>query len=200
MPNVYEKLQSCRVKLQQMNLKKSGKNAFAKYSYYELQDFMNEINQLFEEHKLFSQISFTPETAVLTIFNAEQSEEIIHFTIPMAKAEMKGALEIQQRGAEITYFRRYLYMMALEITESDAVDSSHNPANASERIPQASPSNKASDKQIGLIRFKSSSIAKKHSVSVDDIFNRLGISNINDLSGTQANQIIEKLIQLEGAK
>ena len=37
--NIYEKLQKCRVDLQQMNIKKSGKNKFSGYMYFELGDF-----------------------------------------------------------------------------------------------------------------------------------------------------------------
>lgn len=38
--NIYKKLQKCRVDLQNSNLKKSGNNKFAGYSYFELGDFL----------------------------------------------------------------------------------------------------------------------------------------------------------------
>jgi len=44
--NIYEKLQIMRCELQDMKLKKSGKNKFAGYEYFELQDFIPEINKL----------------------------------------------------------------------------------------------------------------------------------------------------------
>lgn len=120
--NVYEKLIECRVKLQEMNLKKSGKNKFAGYEYFELSDFLPQINKLFKEYKLISIISFTNEQAEMKIINAEKQEEIINFTSPSADAQLKGCHPIQNLGAVQTYQRRYLYTTALEIVESDALD------------------------------------------------------------------------------
>ena len=45
--NIYEKLQKARVDLQSKGIKKSGKNTFAKYDYYELADFMPAVNSIF---------------------------------------------------------------------------------------------------------------------------------------------------------
>jgi len=123
MSNVYQKLQECRVKLQAVKLKKSGKNKYSGYDYFELEDFLPKVNELFQEHKLTSLISFTPETATLTIVNTEQPEETIVFTSPMAEASLKGCHPIQNLGAVQSYQRRYLYIAALEIAEHDALDS-----------------------------------------------------------------------------
>lgn len=120
--NIYEKLQSCRVDLQNMNLKKSGENKFANYDYFELCDFLPYINELFKDYKLFSQISFTPELATLIVVDSEKPEDRITFTSPMAAATLKGCHDIQNLGAVESYQRRYLYLAALEIVESDALD------------------------------------------------------------------------------
>jgi hypothetical protein len=120
--NIYEKLQTCRVELQNMKFKKSGKNTFSNYDYFELQDFLPKINELFQRHKLFSQVSFDKDLATMTITNAEKPEEKLTFTSPMATAQLKGCHEIQNLGAVQTYQRRYLYVAALEIVEHDALD------------------------------------------------------------------------------
>ena len=120
--NIYEKLQKVRVELQGKNLKKSGENKFAKYKYYELGDFLPTINKLFLEHKLFSQVTFTSEEAMLRIVDIEKPESYVVFTSPMADADLKGCHAIQNLGAVQTYQRRYLYMTALEIVEHDALD------------------------------------------------------------------------------
>jgi len=120
--NIYEKLQSCRVDLQNMNLKKSGENKFAGYDYFELCDFLPYINELFKDYKLFSQVSFTPELATLTVVDSEKPEDRITFTSPMAAATLKGCHDIQNLGAVESYQRRYLYLAALEIVESDVLD------------------------------------------------------------------------------
>lgn len=120
--NVYEKLQACRVKLQRMNIKKSGANKFSGYDYFELGDFLPHINELFSEFKLTSKVTFDKDMATLTIINIEKPDEIIEFTSPMATAKLKGCHEIQNLGAVQTYQRRYLYMTALEIVDHDVID------------------------------------------------------------------------------
>jgi len=122
--NVYEKLAKCRVELQGMKLKKSGKNKFAGYEYFELDDIIPNINKLFNDNKMCSYTNFDTDTntATLTIVNSEATDEKILFTTRIAGAELKGCHPIQNEGAVITYSKRYLYMNALEVTEKDALD------------------------------------------------------------------------------
>lgn len=122
--NIYEKLQTMRVALQTQNIKKGGKNTYAKYDYYELADFLPQINKLMAENKVTSIVTFTKETATLTLVDCEKLDARIEFTSPMAAAQLKGVHEIQNLGAVETYQRRYLYMVAFEIVEADVVDAS----------------------------------------------------------------------------
>ena len=122
MMNVYEKLQTARVRLQEAKLKKSGKNTFAKYEYYELGDFMPEINRVFAELKLMGQVSFNNDAAYLKIIDTDKPDEYIVFESPMSEANLKGCHPVQNLGAVQTYLRRYLYTTALEIVEADALD------------------------------------------------------------------------------
>ena len=121
--SVYKKLQQARVKLQSIELKKSGKNTFAKYSYFELADFLPAINTIFDEVGLCDVISFTDNSAFIQITDVETGEHIV-FTSPSADAPLKGALPIQALGAQHTYLRRYLYLLALNIVEHDSIDAS----------------------------------------------------------------------------
>jgi hypothetical protein len=118
---VYQKLQQARIKLQSTQLKKSGHNKFAGYQYFELGDFLPTINQIFAELKLCSTVSFDENTATLKIFDHEFGG-LIRFTSPMAEAQLKGCHPVQNLGATQTYLRRYLYVLALEIVEHDALD------------------------------------------------------------------------------
>ena len=121
--NIYEKMQTMRVKLQSKNLNKSGENKFAGYKYYELGDFLPTINMLMMEHKCMGAVTFTKEEAILTIVDCEKPEAApLVFTSPMAEVSLKGAHDIQNLGAVETYQRRYLYMAAFEIVESDFFD------------------------------------------------------------------------------
>ena len=121
--NIYEKLQQARLILQNTELKKSGLNKFAGFNYYELKDFIPEVNKIFLDMKLFSKVTFDNDFAKLEIINIEKPEETILFTSPFVMANVKGAQDIQNLGATQTYQRRYLYLVALEITENDVIDS-----------------------------------------------------------------------------
>lgn len=120
--NVYEKLQEARVKLQNANLKKNGKNGYSGFTYFELADFIPTVNNIFNELKLFSNFSIMNNVASLTIINAEKAEEQTVFTMPTTELQLKGCSAIQALGGVNTYCRRYLYLNALEIVEADMLD------------------------------------------------------------------------------
>lgn len=121
--NVYAKLQAARIKLHSTELKKSGHNKFAGYSYFELADFVVPALQIFDSLKLCGVVSFGKELATLTIVDLESGEKI-EITSPMSSAALKGCHEVQNLGAVETYIRRYLWVAALEIVEHDALDAS----------------------------------------------------------------------------
>ena len=120
--NVYQRLQIARLSLQEKKLTKSGKNKFAGYEYFELQDFLPTVQTIFSDTGLCPIYRVASDHATLTIYNAEKPEEQIVFTAPMASAELKGCHPVQNLGASISYLRRYLYVNALEIVEHDALD------------------------------------------------------------------------------
>lgn len=120
--SVYEKLMRARIELQSKKLAKSGENKFAKYSYFELADFLPTAQQIFLDLGLCGYVSYTPDTATLTIRDLEGDGEIL-ITSPMSTAALKGCHEVQNLGAVQTYLRRYLWVTALEIVEHDTLDS-----------------------------------------------------------------------------
>jgi len=121
--SVYKKLQEARNRLNKVSLNKSGKNAFAKFNYFELGDFMPSVTGIFNDVGLCGVVSFTPDTAYLTIYDVEGDERsFITFTSPLVIASMDRVQPIQSMGASHTYYRRYLYLMALDLVEHDTVD------------------------------------------------------------------------------
>lgn len=112
-----------RVELQNMNLKKTGKNKFANYTYYELSDFLPQVNKLCSNYNIFTTVTFDSNFAYLTIIDCDNKDSRIEYKIQLADATTKGQLPIQSVGSLITYMRRYLYMLAFEISENDYIDS-----------------------------------------------------------------------------
>jgi hypothetical protein len=120
---VYDKLQHARVTLQSIELKKSGHNKFAGYRYFELADFLPTVNKIFNDLGLCHTLEFTSDLAVMRIIDTENGG-CAKFTCPMAAATLKGAQEVQNLGASISYISRYLMVIALAICEHDAIDAS----------------------------------------------------------------------------
>jgi hypothetical protein len=118
---VHKKLMQARVELQAMPLKKSGHNKFANYNYFELGDFLPQVNAIFHRLGLCSVVSFDAEYASLTITDVDDGTMIV-ITSPMVEANMKGASPIQSLGGCQTYQRRYLYLCATDLVEGDSFD------------------------------------------------------------------------------
>lgn len=118
---IFWKLSAARIMLQEQPLTKSGANKFAGYKYFELGDFLPAIQRIFNDVGLVDVISFTADTATLTLYDSDNGQSIV-FTSPMGSANLKGCHEVQNIGATETYQRRYLYVTALAIVESDALD------------------------------------------------------------------------------
>jgi len=121
--NVYQKLNEARNLFHQAPLKKTGKNSFAGYSYFELGDFVVPALEIFKQVGLTSIISFKQDEATMQIINTDKPDELITITTPMSEANLKGCHPVQNLGAVQTYIRRYLWVAAMEIVEHDALDS-----------------------------------------------------------------------------
>ena len=119
--SVHKKLMQARIELQGTQLKKSGLNKFAGYSYFELGDFLPTIQTIFNRIGLCGVVSYTAEMATLTVVDTEDGTVLL-ITSPMAEANLKGTHPIQNLGAVETYQRRYLWMTAMEIVEHDSFD------------------------------------------------------------------------------
>lgn len=126
--SVYKKLQMARFALVQANLKKSGRNAFAKYEYFELGDFIPTVHKLFGEIGLCGIFNIDNEYAELVIIDTDMEDKFIRFRTPLVMASNPKGQAIQDLGSTHTYLRRYLWVMALEIVEHDVVDATTNPA------------------------------------------------------------------------
>ena len=121
--NVYQKLLEARAKFLEEGVGKSGKNMTLSYKYFELDDIVPVATKIFKEVGLIALTQFSREIALLEIVNTDDAQDRIPFTAPVVVAEgNKAVTPVQAMGATITYYRRYLYMMALDICEPDAID------------------------------------------------------------------------------
>lgn len=150
--NVYQKLIGAREQFLNSDIQKTGKNMHLSFKYFELDDIVPTATRIFATYGLIGLVNFTADTATMNIVNTENPEESITFIAPFNQIEpivsstgAKATNEMQALGSSITYMRRYLYMMALDICESDSIDANiGKPSGGS--APAATPAPQAEKK------------------------------------------------------
>lgn len=127
--NVYQKLLAARTKFLESNVEKSGKNMHLQFKYFELEDIVPTATRIFNEIGLIPIVTFDSNVATMTMVNVDNPEETAVFFAPfnqlapiVSNSGNAVTNEMQALGSSITYMRRYLYMIALDICESDSVD------------------------------------------------------------------------------
>lgn len=127
--NVYQKLLKARTMFLGSDTKKSGKNMHLAFKYFELDDIVPVATTIFNEVGLISIPNFTSDTATMEIVNTDNGEDKITFSAPfnqiapiVSNTGKQATNEMQALGSSITYMRRYLYMIALDICEPDGIE------------------------------------------------------------------------------
>lgn len=120
--NVYGKLIEARIRFRETGIKKKGVNRYAEFDYFRLDEIIPVKQEIFRDLGLADVITFGNEVATLTIFNVDNPEESIDFMSQLAPDESMIKNPIQKVGAVQTYVRRYLYLLALDIIESDGIE------------------------------------------------------------------------------
>lgn len=123
--NVFQKLAVARGKFLEAPTKKSGINRYAEFKYFELEDIVPVAMKIFADLGLLIIESVTFEKVSATIVNVDNPDETIVFEAPAKDPKIEDGTKmsaIQGLGAYITYQRRYLYMLVLDIVEADPID------------------------------------------------------------------------------
>lgn len=147
--NVYQKLAKAREMFLGSDAKKSGKNMQLAFKYFELDDIVPVATKIFNEIGLISLVSMNNETALMLICNTDNPDERISFSAPfkqlapiVSNSGKQVTNEMQCLGSSITYMRRYLYMMALDICEPDEIDGSLGTTPVETKAPTPAPEKK----------------------------------------------------------
>jgi hypothetical protein len=118
-----QKLAELRAHIAGLGLKKSGWNEYSKYAFYELGDFLPQTLIKMAELELIGLTNFTRDDYIeLAISDTKSDAPSINFYIEKTTADIQGAQRIQNIGGEHHFFRRYLWMDALELSETDVID------------------------------------------------------------------------------
>lgn len=187
--NVYEKLNKAKLALQSAGLKKTGKNDFAKYSYFELGDFLPSIIGLESELGFHCQICFSDE-AQLIITDTEKPTDQIMFTSPMSSASLKGMHDVQNLGAVQTYLRRYLYVNAFEIVEQDAIDKGHEPPKTATKTKQRINADQLK-RLIDLCSKPDGSKDTEAAKKLKEVYSTCGFATANEITVDKYDEIVK---------
>ena len=121
--SVYKKLQAARIELYNMGLKQTGSNKHSGVTYYELADFTVDAQRIFNDVGLCSLFNMDEHNATLSIIDTDTSDAAL-FSCPVFLASIPKESErsVKNLGATITYLRRYLWMVALEIPQKEVAE------------------------------------------------------------------------------
>lgn len=138
---VKAKLQAARIALMDKGLKKTGKNDFAHFEFFQLKDFLPDVQRIFTKLGLTSNFTLMPrvidvvktestsepiirDVARLLITDIETNEvEVFEMVAEPVQIGNNSKQNIYQAaGGRSTYYKRYLYRDALEIEEDDESD------------------------------------------------------------------------------
>lgn len=171
MEGVKTKLQVARVMLQKENLTKTGQNNFAHFDFFQLEDFLPKVNEIFAKLGLYSEFSISPvtidyeenivrdtennqtvtvkkpiikEMATLDIYDVQKENDMVSYEMEVAPVQIGNNTKqniYQAAGGRNTYYKRYLYMNALEIVEKDESDAVLGQKDANYQQPAMTPYN-----------------------------------------------------------
>ena len=221
--NVYQKLMKAREMFLNSDVQKSGKNMHLSFKYFELDDIVPVTTKIFAEIGLIAIVNFTEHTSVLTIVDVTEPEDRIDFASPfnqiqpiMSREGKAVTNEMQALGSSITYMRRYLYMMALDICESDGIEANIGkdnipapasvPANNAKKAPVTqveraeikdnltAPSENASDLQIKGLKNILKKLREAHP-DKNELVNKISVETqgFTVISKADCEKLIEKI-------
>ena len=122
--NIYTRLANVRAKFLEARIQKTGKNGQLKSMYFQLDDIVPVAMPLFHEENLLPVMNFMNDQCSLTVIDMLDDTKEITFVAPVREWNGNAAVTpIQATGAMITYMRRYLYQIALDIVEVDEMES-----------------------------------------------------------------------------
>lgn len=204
-----EKLIHIRNELQNTTIKKSGKNKFGGFDYYELKDFLPTLNLLEEKYNVNDLITVekdsetdTREWIKLIFVDCDSDNSFQTYRLPFVifdtpiniktdrdtgeVREVKSMQDIQYLGALNTYYKRYLYLNALGITDGDVID-------AIDPASNNSPKNKSKVNSNQDLVNKALKLIEATGTEVHLILDTYEKGSLSELTKAQLEQVIGKL-------
>jgi len=188
--NAMQKLQIARVKFLDAGVDKSGKHMKLEYKYFELADIVPQAEKIFLEVGLMMVPSMYGDKATARVYNTNDPEDYIDFVAPytpiapiVSNAGNMVTNEMQATGSSITYIRRYLWQLVLDIVEHDSIDSGEYDSSPS---PVSAP---ASAKKPPVTADKRQEIKKELTAPPAEAADESSVGNLK--------AVLKKLLELD---
>ena len=124
--NIYQKLMQARIDFAKKNIQPSGYNAHLNFDYLELKDIIPVANKVMQDNGIMLVTDFSSVECIGKVIDLSGESEPIMFTIPLPDptkdAERLKLNVVAMTGAQVTYLRRYMYQLVLDIVVQDEVD------------------------------------------------------------------------------
>nr|DAI46333.1 MAG TPA: DNA polymerase [Caudoviricetes sp.] len=220
--NVYMKLILAREMFLSENVQKSGKNMHLAFKYFELDDIVPIAIKIFARIGLLPMVNFFDGMATMDIINTDKPDEFMTFKVPfnplepIVSKEGKNATNAMQAlGSSITYMRRYLYMMVLDICEADSIDANMGSGDSTQPAKSTVPAtptqrgaikdkltgtkDQASELQIKSLKAVLKKL-KEADPSKEEIIGKIAIQtkSFTDISKSDCEKLIQKITGLLG--
>lgn len=184
-----------RVELQNSKIKKSGKNRFAGFDYYELADFLPKLNELMLKEGINDRFTIDETMARLELIKGKERQEYtIPFKIfptPLNKSGQPSMQDIQYLGALNTYYKRYLYLNAFGITDGEVIDSMDN--TTLKKGVTFTPDTKEQEKEILRLMNKMKQLEMDTNTEHEDILSHYKVESNSDMTIEQLQDCVKNL-------
>lgn len=204
--NVFQKLQLARIEFLNTGVKKSGKNIHLEFMYFELQDIVPTATEIFAKIGLLMVPTFGKDYAVARVYNADDREEDpVVFEAPFTQiapiVSNSGKVvtnEMQALGSSITYMRRYLWQLVLDIIESDGIDGT---SGAGDDAPPTAPKQTkkppvTAEKRQEIKKDITAPAAQADALQINAL--KAALKNLMELDADQESFVQEIAVKTEG--
>lgn len=186
-----------RCELQKKNLKKSGKNKFAGFEYFELADFLPTLNELMLAEEINDVFTIADGYATLKLQKDDEENvyqiPFVQFPTPLNKQGMPSMQDIQYLGALNTYYKRYLYLNAFGITDGEIIDAMDQTAAPKKKVEDLPISVEEAQNLEKLIREAPGTAPYEE--RVESCLKKVGAKDISDLKQSQYAFLVKVLMK-----
>lgn len=154
--NIYQKLMQARIDFAKKNVQPSGYNAHLNFDYLELKDIVPVANKVMQDNGIMLITTFDGVGCHGRVMDMDDPEsDFINFNIPYEKSDADARAKvnspIQILGGDVTYLRRYIWLLVLDIVVADEVDADYDESPVVKPAVKATPKKTASKPEVKTV-------------------------------------------------